>query len=215
MPLYSLDVSPSLLAAWTGPHNGAPGFDVVRIDDFEPALMAGMAGQRAEIAALVENPDAPSFDNTIAALERSGRSLARAGAIYGVWASTLNDKAMQAVEQAMSPVFAAFDDEVIQNAALFSRIKRVFQASEDAGLTSEQRRLAEVVYRRFARRGAALPEVEKARLAEINQRLATLTTTFSQNVLADEESAWLTLESRDDLDGLPDFADRGRGGGSG
>ncbi len=110
---------------------------------------------------------------------------------------------MQAVEQAMSPVFAAFDDEVIQNAALFSRIETVFQASEDAGLTSEQRRLAEVVYRRFARRGAALPEAEKARLAEINQRLATLTTTFSQNVLADEESAWLTLESRDDLEASP------------
>ncbi len=203
-----LDVSPAfsspLLAPWTGPRGGAPMFDGVRVEDFEPALMAGMAEQRAEIAAIAENPDAPTFENTIAALERSGRALARAGTFYGVWASTLNDKAMQGVEQAMSPIFAAFDDEVIQNGALFRRIEAVFQGLEDSGLSDEQKRLTSVVYRRFARRGAALPVDQKARLAKINQRHATLTTTFSQNVLADEEGAWLTLESPDDLAGLPD-----------
>ncbi len=195
--------SQPLLASWTGAHNGAPPFDRVRVEDFEPALMAGMAEQRAEIAGIVAAAGPPTFDNTIAALERSGRALARAGAIYGVWASTLNDKAMQAVEQAMSPVFAAFDDEVIQNAALFRRVEAVFDGMGAAGLTDEQRRLTAVVYRRFARHGAALGDAAKARLGEINQRLATLTTTFSQNVLADEEGAWLTLETPDDLAGLP------------
>jgi peptidyl-dipeptidase Dcp len=205
LPLdVSRDFAAPLLAPWTGPHDGAPAFDRVRVEDFEPALMAGMAEQRAEIAAIAENPDAPTFDNTVAALERSGRALARAGAIYGVWASTLNDKAMQAVEQAMSPIFAAFDDEVIQNAVLFRRIEAVFEGREGAGLSDEQRRLISVIYRRFARRGGALPPSQKARLAEINQRLATLTTTFSQNVLADEEGAWLTLEKPEDLAGLPD-----------
>ena len=204
MPLDSLDLSSSLLSPWTGPHGGAPAFDRVRVEDFEPALMAAMAEQRAEIAAIAHDPEPPSFENTIAALERSGRSLARAGAIYGVWASTLNYKAMQVVEQAMSPIFAAFDDEVVQNGALFRRIEAVFEGREDAGLSDEQRRLTTVIYRRFARRGAALGDADKARLSEINQRLATLTTTFSQNVLADEEEAWLTLSSRDDLAGLPD-----------
>jgi peptidyl-dipeptidase Dcp len=198
------DQVPSLLAPWTGPHFGAPPFDAVRVEDFEPALMAGMAEQRAEIAAIAQNPDAPTFENTIAALERSGRALARAGTMYGVWASTLNDKAMQSVEQAMSPIFAAFDDEVIQNAALFRRIEAVFAGVDSPDLTDEQRRLTFVVHRRFARRGAALGEPEKARLAEINQRLATLTTTFGQNVLADEEGVWLTLEDPEDLAGLPD-----------
>ena len=205
MPLdVSLNLCPSLLAPWTGPHDGAPAFDTARVEDFEPALMAAMGEQRVEIAAIIETSEAPTFDNTIAALERSGRSLARAGAIYGVWASTLNDKAMQAVEQAMSPIFAAFDDEVIQNADLFGRIEAVFQELESSDLTAEQKRLASVVYRRFARRGAALSGADKVRLAQINQRLATLTTTFSQNVLADEEGAWLTLENPDDLAGLPE-----------
>ena len=204
-----------LLAPWTGPHRGAPPFDRVRVEDFEPALMAGMAEQRAEIARIVADGENPTFDNTIAALERSGRALNRAGAVFGVWASTLNDKAMQAVEQAMSPVFAAFDDEVIQNAELFRRIQAVFQGLDGSNLTDEQRRLTTVTYRRFARRGAALGPAEKARLGTINQRLATLTTTFSQNVLADEEGAWLTLETIDDLAGLPNSmvaGRRGRGG---
>ena len=199
-----LDARQSLLAPWAGPHLGAPAFDRVRVADFEPALMAGMAEQRAEIAAIADDPEPATFANTIAALENSGRALARAGAIYGVWASTLNDKAMQAVEQAMSPIFSAFDDEVIQNAALFRRIEAVFRGLDASGPTDEQRRLTTVVHRRFARRGAALGGGYKARMAEINQRLATLTTTFSQNVLADEEGAWLTLETADDLAGLPD-----------
>ncbi len=196
--------SPRLLAPWTGPHDGAPPFDGVRVEDFEPALMAGMVEQRTEIARIVTDGENPTFDNTVAALERSGRAFNRAGAIYGVWASTLNDKAMQAVEQMMSPVFAAFDDEVIQNAALFRRIETVFNGLGASNLTDEQQRLTTVVYRRFARRGAALGSPDKLRLAEINQRLATLTTTFGQNVLADEEGAWLTLETRDDLAGLPE-----------
>ena len=199
-----VEVAASLLAPWTGPHDGAPPFDRVRVEDFEPALMAGMADQRVEIAWITADGENPTFDNTIAALERSGRALARAGAIYGVWASTLNDASMQAVEQTMSPVFAAFDDEVIQNGALFRRIEQVFNGLDTSNLTDEQRRLTTVVYRRFARRGAALGNDAKARLAEINQRLASLTTTFSQNVLADEEGAWLTLKGSDDLAGLPE-----------
>ncbi len=200
----ALDHALPLLAPWTGPHDGAPAFDAVRVSDFEPALMAAMAENRVEIATIADRPEPPTFANTIAALEASGRTLNRVGALYGVWASTLNDKAMQAVEQTMSPIFAAFDDELIQNEALFRKIETVHDARENSGLTAEQQRLTEVIHRRFVRQGAALGAADKTRMATINQRLATLCTTFSQNVLADEEGAWLTLETPEDIAGLPE-----------
>ena len=191
-----------LLSPWTGPYGGVPPFDRARVDDFKPALLTGIEENRSEIAAIAGNPELPTFENTIAALEDAGRALNRVGTVFGVFASTLSDKAMQAVEMEMAPILAAFSDEVIQNGALFARIKTVYDARETSGLTPEQQRLVLVVYRNFARHGAALADAEKARLAVINQRLATLSTTFGQNVLADEEEQWLTLESEADLAGL-------------
>ena len=193
-----------LLAPWTGPHNGAPAFDRVRVADFKPALLEGMRRQRAEIAAIAHDPAPPGFHNTIAAMENCGRPLARVDAVFSVWTSTLNDKPMQAVEQEMAPLLAGFFDEIVQNDALFQRIKTVYQARESTGLTAEQQRLTWVIYRRFARHGAALDRAGKARIGAINQRLASLYTGFSQNVLADEEGDWLTLTDRSDLAGLPD-----------
>jgi peptidyl-dipeptidase Dcp len=194
-----------LLAPWTGPHAGAPAFDKVKVVDFEPAFAAAIEENRAEIARIAANKAAPNFANTIVALEDSGRALDRVSAIYNVYTSTLNDKPMQAVEQAMEPRLAAFDDEVVQNAALFARVKAVYDARERSGLTPEQQRLTWVVYRRFSRSGAALDEAKKKRLSDINQRLASLYTTFSQNELADEEAWTLTLESEADTAGLPDW----------
>jgi len=192
-----------LLGAWTGPHNGAPPFDKVVVADFKPALLVAMEENRAELAAITANPAPATFANTIAAMEKSGKTLNRVGALFGVWTSTLNDKPMQAVEQEMAPILAAFQDEVVQNAALFGRVKTVYDARATSGLTPEQRRLTEVVYRQFARQGAALSPDQKTRMAVINQRLATLSTTFSQNELADEEGYALTLTSEADLAGLP------------
>jgi peptidyl-dipeptidase Dcp len=192
-----------LLAPWTGPHGGAPPFDQVRVETFKPALLEAMARNRAELAAIAADPDPPTFANTIEAMERGGRALGRVGALFGVWTSTLNDKPMQAVEQEMSPILAAFQDEVIQNAALFARVKAVYDARQSAGLTGEQQRLTRAVYRQFARQGAALDEGRKTRMAAINQRLAVLYTTFRQNVLADEEGQALTLVAEADLAGLP------------
>jgi peptidyl-dipeptidase Dcp len=195
-------VSP-LLAPWTGPHGGAPPFDQVRVADFKPALLAAMAENRAELAAIAANPAPATFANTLEAMERGGRSLNRVGALFGVWTSTLNDAPTRALDQEMSPVLAAYQDEVVQNAALFARVKAVHDAADTAGLTGEQRRLVRSVYRQFARQGAALGPEAKARLAAINQRLATLYTAFRQNVLADEEGQALTLVAQADLAGLP------------
>jgi peptidyl-dipeptidase Dcp len=203
MNVHAAIDTPPLLGSWEGPHNGAPPFDKVAVADFKPALLAAMDANRAEIAAIAANPAAPTFANTIAAMEDSGRTLNRVTSIFGVWTSTLNDKPMQAVDQEMSPKFAAFQDEVVQNAALFARIKAVYDARETSGLTPEQQRLTLVVYRHFARQGAALGPAQKARMGAINQRLATLYTTFSQNELADEEGYVLALTSEADLAGLP------------
>jgi peptidyl-dipeptidase Dcp len=193
-----------LLAPWKGPHGGAPSFGKVKIADFKPALLEGIERNRAEIARIAGNKAPPSFENTIVALEDAGRPLDRVSAIFNIYTSTMNDKEMQAVEKEMSPILAAFNDEVIQNTALFARIKAIYQTRESSGLTPEQQRLVWVVYRRFARQGAALGDADKATLAGINQQLSVLYTAFSQNELGDEEEDALVLEAGD-LDGLPDW----------
>lgn len=203
-PMTAATPQYALLSPWTGPYGGVPDFSQIKIADFAPALKQGIEDNRAEIAKIANNPAAPSFENTILALEDAGRALSRASAIFGIYTSTMNDAAMQAIDKEMSPIFAAFSDEVVQNPALFARIKTVYDARDSLGLTAEQKRLVWVTYRRFAREGAALAPAQKTRLAAVNQELAKLYTAFSQNELADEENHWLTLEGGE-LAGLPDW----------
>jgi peptidyl-dipeptidase Dcp len=192
-----------VLAPWDGPHGGGPAFDKVRVEHFAPALDGAMARYRAEIAAIAENLQPPTFANTLEAMERSGRDYRQATSLMGTFTSTMNTPAMQAVQREAAPKLAAFRDEIMHNRPLFERIRAVYEARETSGLNAEQQRLADVVYRRFTRQGAALPDAEKHRLAEINQRLASLYTAFSQNILADEEGLSLVLDSEADLAGLP------------
>ena len=195
--------TPAMDLAWPVSHNGHPPFDKVRVADFEPAFRVAMAANRKEIAAIAGAKTAPTFANTIAALEEAGRPLGRVSSLYGVYTSTMNDAAMQVVAQKMSPVLAAFADEVVQNSALFARIKAVYDRRAQSGLNPEQQRLTDVVYRQFARNGAGLNPDQKRRMAVINQRLASLYTSFSQNELADEEGYALVLDAQADLAGLP------------
>ncbi len=195
---------PPLLAPYTGPYGGGPAFGKFKVADFKPALLQGMDLQRTELQAIVDTKEAPTFDNTIAALEDSGRPFYRANVIMGVYTSTMNDKAMQEVETEMAPILSAFSDEIIQNEKLFARIKAVYDARKTSNLTADQLRLLDVVYRNFARRGAALGAKQKARMKEINGKLASLYTLFGQNQLADEESYTITLDKAEDLAGLPD-----------
>ena len=190
-----------LLADWTGPAGGVPPFDRVRVGDFEPALDAAMAAHLAEVDAIARDPDAPTFDNTLAALERAGRVLDRVAAVYGVWGSSLSTPAFQAVEARMDPRLAAHDDRITQNEALFARVEAVYAARE--ALAPEQARLAWKTATGFVRAGARLDAGAKARLATINQTLAGLYTAFSQHVLADETDGALVIEDEADLAGLP------------
>jgi len=193
-----------LLDEWTGPHGGIPPFDVVKASDIKPGLLTGMDLLRSEIRAITMTKASPNFVNSIFRFEDAGRPLGRAQTFYGVYTSTMNDQAMQAVETEMSPVLAAFGDEITQNEPLFKRIKAVYDAREHSGLSDEQQRLTDVHYTRFARQGANLDAAQKAQLAKINQRLATLFTIFRQNQLADEENMTMILDSEADLAGLAD-----------
>jgi peptidyl-dipeptidase Dcp len=159
---------------------------------------------RAEIAAIATAKEPATFENTIAALEDAGRPFNRAGSVFGVYRSTMNDKAMQKIEQDMAPILSAFQDEIIQNEQLFARVKAVYDGRQAAKLSPEQLRLVEFVYNNFARQGAALGAKDKAKLKEINGKLASLYTKFSQNELADEEGGTLVLDGEAELAGLPE-----------
>jgi peptidyl-dipeptidase Dcp len=199
------EVAPAnpLLAPWTGPYGGVPAFDKAKVEYLQPALEAGMAEALAEIDRIAADPAPPTFENTIAAMERGGRTLDRAFTVYGIYSSTLNDEAVQAVEREMAPKIAAFGDQITQNEALFKRIAAVYETRTTAGLTPEQQRLVWLQYTDFVRSGAKLDADAKQRLAQINQQLASLYTRFGQNVLADENNEQLVLESEADLAGLP------------
>ena len=193
-----------LLAPWGGPHGGVPPFGRFRPRDLAPALQQAMALCRAEIAAIAANPAPPTFDNTLVALEEAGRTYDRVMAMYRVYASTMNDAPMQQIERDTAPLLAAFRDEIVHDAALFARIKAVYEHRADGGLTGEQQRLAWYYHQQHARHGAALDAAQKSRAQAINQRLATLYTEFSQHQLADEEQGRLVFDDPAALDGLPE-----------
>ena len=209
-----------LLAEWTGPFGGVPAFDRMQVADIKPALEAGMAANLAEIDAIVNDPAAPTFENTIVALEKAGDPLGRAFTYYGIWSNNMSSPEFREVQREMAPKLAEFNSKITQNAALFARVRAVYEGPEFATLRPDQQRLTQLVYDGFARNGATLEGAAKERYAAINQRLAELQTAFANNVLHDEES-YVTYLTADQLGGLPQSfidaaaaaaAERGRAG---
>ncbi|PLR18671.1 peptidase M3 [Caulobacter zeae] len=198
---FAAETNP-LLATWTGPYGGVPAFDKMKIADLKPAVEAAMAKNQAEIDAITANKAAPTFANTIAALEDSGRTLNDVVCYYGIWGSNLSSPEFQAIEPELDAKFAEFGDKITQNAALFARIEAVYNSPEKAKLTPEQQRVTWIYYTNFVRAGAKLDPKAKARVAAINTELAGYFTKFSQNLLADEET-YIELTDAD-LVGLPD-----------
>ncbi len=198
----NVDTNP-LLADWSGPYGGIPPFDKVKVSDFKPAFEAAMAENLSEIDKIAQNPEAATFANTIAALERSGQKLSRLVIIYGIWGSNLSTPEFQAVETEYEPKLAGFGDLITQNEKLFKRIEAVYNSPEKKSLSSEQQRLCFVHYNNFVRAGARLDATSKKRLSEINQELAGLFTRFSQNLLSDESDQIVVLNSKEELAGLP------------
>lgn len=192
-----------LTSTWTGNYGGFPPFDKVKIEYFKPALQSAISENLAEIEKIANDSAVPTFENTIAAMERSGTSLDRVSAIYGIWSSNMNSDEFSKVEEEMDQGLAKFSDKITQNEKLFQRVEAVYQNRKKSKLNAEQTRLVEKYYKDFVRQGAKLGATEKARLSEINLQLAKNFTKFSQNLLADE-SKYLVLNSEDDLKGLPD-----------
>ena len=193
-----------LLAEWSGPF-GVAAFGRIKPEHFRPAFARAFAAHAAEVAAIAGNADAPTFANTIDALESSGEALTRAVDVFDLLAGAHTNDAILAVERELAPFKAKHWDRILMDEALFGRIDTLYRTRERLALSAEQRRVLERYHLKFTRAGAALDAAAKARLADINERLATLGTTFSQNVLADEQSYTLVLDGEDDLAGLPDF----------
>ena len=197
--------APNILTqAWAGPHGGIPPFDKVKVADFKPALQLGMVEKLAEVEKIAGNPAPPSFENTLIALELSGQTYRRVKVIYDFWSSNMNAGDFPALETQMEPKIAAFGDKIVQNEKLFARIQAVYRSREKSALTSGQQRLVWVYYNDFVRAGAGLAPDAKSRVAAINERLASLYTRFSQNLLADETAQVLFLKTEAELAGLPE-----------
>ena len=192
-------MSNPLLAEWTTPF-GLPPFDDISDDDFSPALDEALAEARANIAAIADNEDRPTFENTIEALELSEEKLSRVLSTFFNLAGADANPKREALQREFSPKISAYSSEISMNAALFSRVETLWQERESLDLTKEQARVLKLTHRGFVRSGARLEGASRDRLKDIQARLAVLGTKFTQNILA-EERTWTLKLSEADLGG--------------
>ncbi len=198
------DPANPLLQDWQTPF-GAPPFAQIAPEHFRPAFDRALAAHDAEIEAIADDPASPSFDNTIVALERAGHRLDRVASVFHALAGAHTNDSILALERDMSPILAAHYSRIYLHGPLFRRVETLFRKTASLGLTAEQARVLERYHTAFRRAGAHLDDAARERLKAISERLATLGTAFSQNVLADERDYTLVLETEDELAGLPDF----------
>lgn len=191
-------------ADWTTPY-GVPPFADIKTEHFKPAFEAALKAHEAEIADIAGNASAPSFDNTIAALERSGAQLDRVDLVFSQLASANTNETLQAIERDVAPLLARHWNAVFLNPALFARIDALYARRGSLGLGAEALRVLERYHLDFVRAGARLSLADRERFAQIVERLAVLGTEFGQNVLADEQETVFAL-SEAEVEGLPDFA---------
>ena len=193
-----------LFEDWSEPL-GVPPFGRIEPQHFLPAFARAFAAHEAEVAAIAADAVEPTFANTIDALETAGDALTRASSVFYLLAGAHTNDAIQEVERELAPLAAKHWNRILMDEGLFRRIDALHRRREQLGLTAEQARVLDRYHAMYKRAGAALDAPAKARLGDINERLATLGTTFSQNVLADEQGYTLVLDGEDDLAGLPDF----------
>lgn len=192
-----------LLAEFQGPYEGVPAFDKMDLADLKPALEWGMEKSLKEVEAIANNPEAPTFENTILTLEKNGDDLSRAFRYWGIWSSNMSSPEFRAIQREMGPKISAYSSKITQNEKLFNRVKAVYESDAVKDMRPDQQRLMTLVYEGFARNGATLDEAKKSRYAEINSRLSELHTKFANNVLADEEGYVLYI-TKDQIGGLSD-----------
>jgi peptidyl-dipeptidase Dcp len=181
---------------------GLPPFGEISPEHCREALLAGMAEQRAEVATLVGSSEPPGFENTVVAMERSGRLLTRAWSVFGTLTSSVSSPRLREIEREIAPLAAAHSDALRLDPALFARIDAVHRARHDLGLDAESIRLVERYHLDFVLAGAQLDDAGRATLTGLNQELSGLTTTFGQNVQLAMEAAAVHVTDADELDGL-------------
>jgi peptidyl-dipeptidase Dcp len=191
-----------LLQPWEGPL-GTPPFDRIRPEQFCPPFAAAIAEHEAEMAVIRDDPVAPNFDNVLAAMERAGATLGRVRRLFWTLSSAEAEPGIHAIEAEVSALLTRHGTALAHDAAVFAKVAAVHAGMDAAGLSPEQRRLAETVHRGFVRGGAALDDAAKHRLAAIDERLAALSVAFGQNVLA-ATAAWSVTVDADALAGLPE-----------
>ena len=180
-----------------------PPFDKIKAEHYIPAFEKGIEEARAEIKAIVNNPEEPTFDNTILALDNSGKLLGKVSYVFGALSECLNDSAMEKIAEVAYPMLSAYSDEVSMNDSLFIRVKALYDKKDSLGLNTAQLRLLEKNYKSFVRNGALLSPEQKDSLKSINQQLATLNLNFSTNILKETNKWELVVDNEADLSGLP------------
>jgi peptidyl-dipeptidase Dcp len=190
-----------LLKKWTGPYDGVPPWDQVKPAQFGQAFQFGIDEMLREIDVIANNPEYPSFENTIEAMEKAGERLDYVQSVFGVYTSNLSTPEIQAINKEWSPKLSAAYDKINLNAKLFDRIAKLYEHREHVGLDAKQQRLLIRTYEGFVRRGAKLNEAQKAQLSDYNQQLATAFSDFNAKLLADEST--YTQASEADLAGVP------------
>jgi len=190
-----------LLEEWTGPYGGVPAFDKMEISSIEEAMDIAMKKNLEEIEVIANNSEEATFANTILAMEKSGKDLDRVGTFYGIYRSNMSSPEFREISKLIAPKLSEHSSAITQNEKLFQKIKKVYEDSQKNPLDAEQQRVVNLVYERFAMNGAELDANKKKRYAEINKELSTLYTTFSNNVLHDEEY-YVTYINKDQLSGL-------------
>ncbi|EPR70691.1 Dipeptidyl carboxypeptidase Dcp [Winogradskyella psychrotolerans RS-3] len=192
-----------LIQKWTGPYKGVPAFDKVSVEAIKPAMEEAMKLNLAEIETITNNPESATFENTIVAMESTGKELSRVFTYYGIMGSNVSSPEFRAVQAELAPKLSDFRSEISQNEKLFQRIKTVYDASQETPLESQAQRVVDLTYKQFEMNGANLNVEKKKRYAEINKELSTLYTDFANNVLHDEEN-YITYLKEDQLGGLAD-----------
>ena len=190
-----------LLKEWQGPYGGVPAFDKMDLAEVKPAMEKGMALHLAEIEKIANNPEAPTFENTILAMQKAGKELDRAYTYYGIWSSNISSPEFRKIQEDLAPKLSEYSSKISQNQQLFKRIKTVYDNSLKNSLPQQQQRAVQLIYEDFAMQGADLSPEAKERYAEINMELSKLYTQFSNNVLAEEENYVVYLD-KDQLSGL-------------
>lgn len=190
-----------LLQEWTGPYDGVPAFDKMKVSDVKEAMEKGMEQGLKDIEKIAENPEPATFENTIAAMERSGKELERVFTYYGIMSSNVSSPEFRDIQAELAPKLSDYNSKISQNEKLFQRIKKVYDDSQKTPLDADQQRVVELTYKGFEMNGANLDADKKKRYAEINKELSSLYTSFSNNVLHDEEN-YVTFLTEDQLGGL-------------